>query len=291
MNEPELKRVIAQVIAGLLAAEGKRESAVPVEVSARHVHLSQTDVEALFGKGHQLTPKRPLSQPGQFLAEERVSIVTSKGDFRNVAVLGPARGHTQVELSVTDAKALGLSAPVRQSGDTAGCPDVPLMAGSAVLLAKEAAMVAQAHIHMTPQDAKAYGVTDGQHVKVSIQTARPVTYDDVVVRVSDRFSFTMHIDFDEANACGFQTGDKGALLGGTSCPTAALPVAAPVTAPAVAATAAACTEKLISEAGAQSLAKTCGKKLTLPRSTIVTPSALDVFRRANISLEREGVPC
>ncbi len=142
MNEQEIRQLVSGIVTQLLLQEEQADT-VPVEVSARHVHLTQKDVEALFGPGHTLTHKRNLSQPGQFLAEERVSVVTAKNSFHNVAVLGPARPHTQVELSMTDARTLGLKAPIRQSGDTKGCPDVCLMAGSQVICARESVMVAQ----------------------------------------------------------------------------------------------------------------------------------------------------
>ena len=139
MREQKLQEMIANVVKQVLA-EGKK-GRVPVEVSARHVHLTKEDTEALFGKGHVLTPRRELSQPGQFLAEERVTIVTARGEFRNVAVLGPARSHTQVELSCTDARSLGVEPLIRQSGNTAGCPDICLLAGQNVVVAKEAPSV------------------------------------------------------------------------------------------------------------------------------------------------------
>jgi len=210
VKEEQIRQVITGVVAQLLLAE--QADTVPVEMSGRHVHLTQADVEILFGPGHTLTRKRDLSQPGQFLAEERVSIVTAKGAFQNVAVLGPVRGHTQVELSMTDTRALGLKAPVRQSGDLAGCPDVCLMVGSRMLLARESVMVAQNHIHMTPEDAARYGVTDGQTVRVAMETGRPMTFDNVVIRVRPDFALAMHIDPDEANACAFQSGECGRLI-------------------------------------------------------------------------------
>ena len=211
MNEQEIRQLVSNVVAQLLLNEEQADT-VPVEVSARHVHLTQEDVETLFGPGHTLTHKRDLSQPGQFLAEERVSIVTGKNSFHNVAVLGPVRKHTQVELSMTDARTLGLKAPVRQSGDTKGCPGVCLMAGNQMIKADESVMVAQNHIHMTPADARRYGVSDGQKLKVEMGTQRPVTFDDVVVRVRDDFALAMHINLDEANACAFQNGEAGRLV-------------------------------------------------------------------------------
>lgn len=211
MNEAVIKQVVANVIAAIGACDIQAKNTVPVEVSARHVHLSQEDVERLFGPGHTLTSKRALSQPGQFLAEERVSIVTAKGEFRNVAVLGPARSQTQVELSLTDAKALGLAAPVRLSGDVKGSPDICIFSKENMIQAKESVIIAQNHIHMTPQDAAAYGVADGQRVKIRMNTARPITFEDVVIRVSDKFQLAMHIDFDEANACSFDKNNTGTL--------------------------------------------------------------------------------
>lgn len=211
MNEAVIKQIVASVIANINTGEIHPADTVPVEVSARHVHLSQEDVERLFGPGHTLTCKRKLSQPGQFLAEERVSIVTAKGEFRNVAVLGPARKATQVELSMTDAKTLGIPAPVRQSGDVKGSPDICVFSKNGMILAKEAAIVAQNHIHMTPEDAAAYGVRDGQRVRVKMNTARPIEFEDVVIRVNDKFRLAMHIDFDEANACAFEKNNTGTL--------------------------------------------------------------------------------
>lgn len=210
MNEQEIRQLVTNVVSQVLKSEEQPDT-VPVEVSARHVHLTQADVEALFGPGHTLTPKRDLSQPGQFLAEERVSIATSKNVFHNVAVLGPVRKHTQVELSLTDARSLGLKAPIRQSGDTKGCPGVCLLAGNKMLMADESVIVAQNHIHMTPADAQRYGVSDGDRVRVTVGAERPVTFDDVVIRVREDFALAMHIDFDEANACAFQNGEAGRL--------------------------------------------------------------------------------
>lgn len=179
---------------------------VPVEVSARHVHLTQEAVECLYGEGHHLTKKRDLSQPGEFLSEERVKIVTAKGEFSNVAVLGPTRSAVQVELSLTDSKSLGIKAPVNLSGDLSGAANVLLIGPKGIYRADQSAIVAKTHIHMTPRDAESFGVKDGQKVRVQLQSDRPATLDDVIIRVKDSFSLAMHIDFDEANAAGV-TGD------------------------------------------------------------------------------------
>lgn len=210
-SEKEIRDIIASVVAqsGLAAKAApvqaakpcaKEKKPVPVEVSARHVHLTQEAVEQLYGKGHKLTKKRDLSQPGEFLAEERVKIVTSKGEFANVAVLGPARSAVQVELSMTDSKALGIKAPVNLSGDLSGAGNVVLIAPGGMVKADGSAIVAKAHIHMTNKDAAAFGVHDGQKVRVHLDSPRPITIDDVLIRVKDSFALAMHIDFDEANA-------------------------------------------------------------------------------------------
>jgi len=211
MDEQLVRQVVTSVLTQANLC-GKQKRLLPVEVSARHVHLCQQDVERLFGAGHLLTQRRALSQPGQFLADERVSIVTGKGELRSVAVLGPARSRMQVELSVTDAKTLGLDAPLRQSGDTLGSPDVCILAGNAVLQAEQAVIIAQSHIHMRSQDALDFGVTDGQIVRVRLQTDRPISLERVIVRVSEDFQLAMHIDFDEANACLFCPGETGELI-------------------------------------------------------------------------------
>lgn len=182
---------------------------VEVEVSARHVHLTQEDVELLFGKGAVLHPKRPLSQPGQFLSEERVTLIGPKGKKERVAVLGPVRKATQVELSISDCVALGIKAPVRESGDLRDAGPVVIEGPKGTLDACSAVIVARAHVHVPPQVAAKLDLQDKERVSVQIMTERPVTFDNVVIRVSDQFRYKMHIDFDEANAAqvsGFTLG-------------------------------------------------------------------------------------
>lgn len=182
---------------------------VEVEVSARHVHLTQEDVELLFGKGAVLHPKRPLSQPGQFLSEERVTLIGPKGKKERVAVLGPVRKATQVELSISDCVALGIKAPVRESGDLRDAGPVVIEGPKGTLDVSSAVIVARAHVHVPPQVAAKLDLQDKERVSVQIMTERPVTFDNVVIRVSDQFRYKMHIDFDEANAAqvsGFTLG-------------------------------------------------------------------------------------
>ena len=177
-----------------------------IEASARHVHLTTQAVEALFGPGARLTKKRDLSQPGEFLSEQRVKLVTPKGEIANVAVLGPERGAVQVELSLTDARGLGVAAPVHGAGD------VYVVGHHGMIGALGSVIAAKAHIHMTPADAARLGVKDGDLVRVRARTSRPVTFDQVVVRVKGSFALAMHIDFDEANGCGLGRGDMGEIV-------------------------------------------------------------------------------
>ena len=183
---------------------------VELEASGRHVHVTREQAQTLFG--HGLTPKRPLSQPGQYLANERVTVVGPKGTFENVAVLGPERKEAQVEISLTDGRTLGLEAPVRLSGDVSGTPGVTLIGPGGTVTLNQGVIAAQRHIHLTPEDARNFGVKDKQVVKLQTFTARPVIFQDVAVRVSPDFASYVHLDYDEANACGFSKGDLGRIL-------------------------------------------------------------------------------
>ncbi len=176
------------------------ERKVIVETSARHIHLAKEHVDILFGAGHALTNKKDLSQPGQFACEEKVELVGPKGTLK-VSVLGPERKATQVELSYTDARTLGLKdVPVRESGDTAGSPGIKLVGPAGEVTIDEGVIIAKRHIHMTPADAEAYGLADKQIVKVKVESGRTTIFDDVVVRVNPTFALAMHIDTDECNA-------------------------------------------------------------------------------------------
>ncbi len=181
------------------------ENKVLVETSARHIHLTAEAVEALYGKGAELTVKKELSQPGQFATgNNKITLVGPKGTLA-VSVLGPVRPATQVELSFSDARALGLKdVPVRESGDIAATPGLKLVGPEGEIEINEGVIIAKRHIHMTPEDAERIGVSDKQIVKVRLDTARPLIFDDVVVRVSPKFALAMHIDTDECNAaCAF----------------------------------------------------------------------------------------
>ncbi|MBQ7897965.1 MAG: phosphate propanoyltransferase [Clostridia bacterium] len=173
---------------------------VLVETSARHVHLSAEHLEILFGKGAELTVKKMLSQPGQFACEERVTVVGPKREIKGVSILGPVRPATQVELSLTDARSIGLSAPIRESGDVAGTPGCKLVGPCGEVEIAEGVIAAKRHIHLTPADAEAFGVKDKEIVSVKIDGERNLVFGDVVVRVSEKFAAAMHIDTDESNA-------------------------------------------------------------------------------------------
>ena len=174
-----------------------------VETSARHVHVTEADLETLFGKGYQLTVKKELSQPGQYASNERVTVVGLKKELANVSILGPCRSATQVELSMTDARSIGIVAPVRESGDVVGSAGCKLVGPAGEVEIGEGVIIAKRHIHMTPADAAAAGVEDKDIVKVVTGgNGRKLVFDDVVIRVSEKFATAMHIDTDESNAAG-----------------------------------------------------------------------------------------
>ena len=182
---------------------------VELEASGRHVHLTREAALNLFG--HPLTPMKELSQPGQFVAKERLSLITDKGRLDRVAVLGPERKDCQVELSQTDCVILGLEAPLRDSGDVSNTPGIILANGERRLPLRHGVIVAKRHIHMTPEDAAVRGLKDGQRVKLRTLSSRPLVFEDVTVRVRPDFRTYAHLDFDEANACGYRKGDLGMI--------------------------------------------------------------------------------
>ncbi len=201
MKDAEIQAMAQAVINNLF---------IELEASGRHVHVTADQAQRLFG--HSLTPKRPLSQPGQFLANERVTVLGPKGKFENVAVLGPERKEAQVEISLTDGKTLGITPPIRLSGDVSGSPGAVLQGSRGQVNLPQGVIAAQRHIHMTPQDAARMGVSDKQTVRLRVFTQRPVVFERVQVRVSPDFETFVHLDYDEANACGFQPGDLGRIL-------------------------------------------------------------------------------
>ena len=174
---------------------------VLIETSARHVHVSEKDLEALFGKGYKLTPKKDLSQPGQFACEERVLLRGPKNEMKGVSILGPCRKETQVEVSLTDARTLGVTAAIRESGDIEGTSGITIVGPAGEITIDKGVIAAKRHIHMTKADAAEFGIEDKQIVSVKVDTdGRSLIFGDVVCRVSDSYALAMHIDTDESNA-------------------------------------------------------------------------------------------
>ena len=184
------------------------EACIPVGVSGRHLHLSRAHLDALFGPGYELTKKKDLSQPGQYASEETVDIMTTKGAFTRVRILGPVRKETQIELSLTDAVKLGINPPIRDSGNVAGSPGVVLVGPNGTITLDQGAIAALRHIHMTPADAECFGVKDKDIVKVECPGERGMIMGQVLVRVHDQYALEMHVDTDEGNAACLKTGDK-----------------------------------------------------------------------------------
>jgi acetate kinase len=193
--------------------EAQKQQPFLVEVSAHHIHLTQEHVEALFGKGHQLTKHADLSQPGQYACKEQLAIVGPKGKIERVRVLGPARKYTQIEIAMTEQFKLGISPPIRESGDIAGTPGCTLESPTASVQVDRGVICALRHIHMTPEDALRYGVRDKSVVRVRITGDRELIFGDVLVRVDPSFALAMHIDTDEANAANVKTGVQGFIDG------------------------------------------------------------------------------
>lgn len=206
----QITRLVLQALEAQKASSNGFE--VPVGVSARHVHLTQADVETLFGEGYHLTKKKEL-MGGQFASNECVTLVGIKlRAIENVRVLGPTRKASQVEVSATDALRLGINAPIRESGKTAGSAPIAIVGPKGVLYLKEGCIIAKRHIHMAPADAAAAGVVDGQEVSVKADNERGTVFNHVQVRVDESFTLEMHIDTDEANAAKIKTNDKVMII-------------------------------------------------------------------------------
>jgi acetate kinase len=197
---------VAQII------KSKKVNMIPIEVSAHHVHLSSEAVDALFGKGHELTHRSDLSQPGQFACEETVNLVGPRGKVEKVRVLGPLRNQTQVEISMTEEFKLGIKAPIRSSGDLSGSPEIILEGSKGTCHISQGVICAHRHIHMSPEDALSFGIKDRDIVMVGVIGKRKLVFGDVLVRVSPDFLLNMHIDTDEANAANIVTGTVGYLV-------------------------------------------------------------------------------
>ena len=213
MESKNIELITKMVIDAINQSEDKGNGfMVPIGVSARHVHLTQEHVETLFGPGYQLTKKKDL-MGGQFASNETVTIIGLKlRAIENVRVLGPVRSATQVEVSATDAIKLGMNVPVRMSGDIAGSAPIAIVGPKGAIYLKEGCIVAMRHIHMSPSDARAAGVKNGDIVSVKADNERGTIFNQVAIRVDDSFTLEMHIDTDEANAAKIATGNTVAII-------------------------------------------------------------------------------
>ena len=275
-----LKNTIATVMAEL----GENPDMIPVEVSGRHVHLSSEAAEKLFGG--PLTPVRGLSQPGQFLCKERVRLIGPRGVLENIAVLGPVRSESQVEVSLTDARELGVDLPVRQSGDLSGTPGIIIASESACLELNHGLIVALRHIHMTPADADRFKVADKDVVSVRAGSGRTIIFEDVLVRVSNSYRLAMHIDFDEGNACGWTPGTVGQVLDSAlQKMNHKKPDQLQDSFKAVEKRAVIISKKLIAEKDIIDAIKGGASVLRLPVSAILTPLAADTARERGVQIE------
>ncbi|MBQ5955611.1 MAG: phosphate propanoyltransferase [Firmicutes bacterium] len=303
INEELVRQIITKVVSGYqeqnkVQAEEKppviktvtcpvseQDVEILVEASARHVHLTEEDIETLFGKGYKLTPVKKLTQVGQFACKERVTLIGPKNIYRNVAILGPARKETQVELSLTDARFLGVNAPVRMSGDLRDAADIIIATDKESIAAKGCAIVAQNHIHMTPDQAKQWCFTDGEEVSVKMSTARPLTFDGVVVRVSETAGLAMHIDFDEANACLFKDGDMGLIKRSRCGTTAQINLPKMKGEEKKLEMAVAINKRFITEEDIKKALKNVNYSgLTLPKAAILSAPAKDYINREKINI-------
>lgn len=273
MDDHTIKEIIKQVIEQMETNKPNHsDGSIPVAVSARHVHLKQTDVEALFGKGYELTKRSDLSQPGQFAANETVVIAGPKGSIEGVRILGPARSLSQVEVSLTDAFKLGVRPPLRQSGDINGSGSITLIGPKGVVHLDQGLIIAQAHIHMNEQDAETLNVKDNEIVQVRIEGERPLVISKVRIRVSNRYALEMHIDTDEANAGFITQGARGYIQRETE---ESRPL---IQAKEIKSSKITYTKKLLTKDDLESVS---AEEIRVPKGTIITALAHDRARELN----------
>ena len=262
-----VKKIIEQELVGLMPSSRP----IPVGVSGRHLHITREDLDVIFGKDYQLTEDKPLTQPGQYAAKERVTLVGPRGVIENVRILGPVRSRTQVEISFTDARRLGLNPPIRDSGDLDGTPGITIVGPAGSVTIPEGVIIAKRHIHMTPDDAEEYKVVDGEIVRVVCGDKRKLIFDEVLIRVSENYRLDFHIDFDEANAAGVKTGDLCYLLKKNG------EVKVPEKREVI--------RRLVTEADVRE-AEEKGLKIMLVKGTIITPLALELGLSKGVIIDR-----
>ncbi|MCG7434596.1 phosphate propanoyltransferase [Lysinibacillus fusiformis] len=284
MQEKLVQKIVEEVLQQVLKNQSSppHDGKIPIGVSARHVHLAQAEVEQLFGENYQLTSKFELSQPGQFAAEETVVIAGPKGSIERVRILGPARSLSQVEVSWTDAMKLGIKPPLRISGDIQGSSPVTLIGPKGSVVLNEGLIIAQAHIHMSPEDSAKFNVMDGQSVQIKVEGIRPIILSNVVIRVSERYRLEMHIDTDEANAGLIQQGTVAEIVqhqvNEQPIPVKEQsPVVAKVEKPAIYHY----DKKLLSQL---EVLEIDAQEIVVPKKTIVTALAYDKLRELNKTL-------
>ena len=209
ITQEQLVSLVTQAVQAQLRLQDRQ---VPVGISMRHIHLSRREVDALFGRTYQLTPLRPLSQPGQFACQECLDVIGPKGVLHKVRVLGPERSAAQVELAQTDCRAIGINAPVRSSGSTDGTPGVLLQGPKGVLSLPQGVIIADRHLHMNPAQAAAFGLADGDIVRVRVDGGTPGILDGVLVRAGERYELDLHLDTDDANAFQLRQGQLVTVL-------------------------------------------------------------------------------
>ncbi|MFT9498111.1 phosphate propanoyltransferase [Anaerosolibacter sp.] len=209
-NQGLVEKIVSEIVKRLLSYGD--EPLVPIGVSNRHVHLSKEDLEILFGPGYELTKMKDLKQPGQYAAQETVTVIGPKGKFENVRILGPVRKETQLEISISDGFVLGLKAPVRESGKTQGTPGFILKGPKGSVEKDYGVIAALRHIHMPPDYAAHFGLKDKEMVSVEVNSPRRIIFHDVLIRVSDQYVLEMHLDIDEANAGGIGNDDLGKIV-------------------------------------------------------------------------------
>ena len=205
ITEQQLIEIVTQAVIKELST--RDDDKVPVGISVRHIHLTRSNIDWLFGRNYQLTPKKALSQPGQFACEECLDVIGPKGVLTKVRVLGPERNATQVELSQTDCRTIGINAPVRDSGDLEGTPGIKLRGPLGEIEIPKGVIIADRHIHMSPADAERFGLKDGDRVKVKIDGVKPGVMEHVLIRSGEKHRLDMHIDTDDANSAGLKNGD------------------------------------------------------------------------------------
>ena len=215
MASREYEAVLKALLEAVQAANNNsvpKDEGIPVGISNRHIHLSQADLDTLFGAGYQLNPIKDLSQPGQYACKETVTICGPKGAIEKVRVLGPVRSKTQIEILAGDSCKLGVKAPAKLSGDLTGTPGITIIGPKGAVQAKEGLIVAQRHIHMTPQEAGHFGVYDGQIVRIEIEGERGGILSNVAIRATDTSALECHIDTEEANAMDVNSSTKIKIL-------------------------------------------------------------------------------